>query len=468
MIDYRRRIVEANARDVVVCGGGPAGCAAALAARREGLSVLLIEGQGQLGGMATSGHVSHMLGGRTQEGEWVVAGLFRSLCEQAAAEGVAVIPRLDPALRYHPYGWIRWFIHGVSVEPFRFAAFLDRRMREAGVEVLLHTQFVDAVTAGGRITHAVAASKSGLQALPASAFVDATGDADAAARSGCEVVKGRPGDGLMAPATLEFHVDGVDEEALSAWIHEHDQPKLVPLVERLRAEGVWTFPYDIFLSTRLTEPGTFYINTSRLVGVDGTDAASLSEAMARGRAEVEELLRIMRAHLPGFGGARLKSVGSLLGVRESRRIVGDFVMTADDLRADRDFPDAVGYSMYGWDLPDPHRPTVQPLLDAGVRKGLSTPLPYRMMVPRPLGNLVCPGRAVSVERDVLGPVREIAPVMAMGEAAGVAAAEVAREGRRFADVDTGALRERLRELGCLVDRAALPAISPRNDSWWKA
>jgi len=470
-IRFERSVPVARAYDVVVCGGGPSGCAAALAARREGLTVLLVEGQGQLGGMATSGMVSQWLGGRNQKGQWVVGGLFRSIAEEAASRGYAVLPELDPAKKYHPFGWFNWFIHGIPLDPYGIATFLDDKMKVFDVDVLLFTQAVDVLTAGDRITHVVAFNKSGLTAVPTRAVIDATGDADVAARSGCEYVKGRDEDGLMTPATLEFHISHVDQERLTCYIEEQRDPKLRSKIQELRRRGIWTFPYDIFICTQLTRPDTFYVNTIRLVGIDGTDGRSVTEGMVRGREEVERLLAILREHIPGFEQAQLKAVAPLLGVRESRRIVADSMMTVRDLSEGNAFPDTVGFSMYGWDLPDPNKPSVQPFAsdDARqgyrytVKKGLVTPLPYRVMLPRPIRNLICPGRAVCVERQVLGPVRVMAPCMAMGEASGIAASQVVSRGVGFSDVDVSQLRQRLRELGAIVDENALPEVEPRVD-----
>ncbi|MGI6416133.1 MAG: FAD-dependent oxidoreductase [Thermoguttaceae bacterium] len=468
---FSRQIPVTAAHDVVVCGGGPSGVAAALAARREGLSVLLLEGQGQLGGMATSGMVSQWLGGRTQEGRWVVGGIFRSLAEEATQRGYALLPRLDPGQKYHPFGWYNWFIHGVPLDPYGIARFLDEKIKAAGVDLLLLTQAVDAIVEGDRITHVVALNKSGLAALATRAVIDATGDADIAARSGCEYLQGDEKDGLMAPATLEFHVSHVDQKTLTRYIEEQRDPKLRSKIRELRQRGIWTFPYDIFICTQLTEPDTFYVNTVRLVGVDGTDAKSVTEGMIRGRQEVERLMAVLHEHIPGFERARLKAVAPLLGIRETRRIVADVVMTVADLSAGKEFPDTIGFSMYGWDLPDTKKPSVQPFAtdDARggyqytVKKGLSTPVPYRVMVPRPISNLICPGRAVSVERQVLGPVRVMAPCMAMGEASGIAAQQVVKDGAPFARIDIGQLRGRLRQVSAIVDVGALPEITPRVD-----
>lgn len=164
-------------------------------------------------------------------------------------------------------------------------------------------------------------------------------------------------------------------------------------------------------------------------------------------------MEIMRKHFPGFAYARLKSITPMLGVRETRRIVGEHTLTVDEVVEGLDLPDAVGYSIYGWDLPDPKRPSYQPMHEKGTRKRHPwTPIPYRIMVPRPVLNLICPGRAVSVERDVLGPLRVMAPCMAMGEAAGLAAHVVVGDGGSFRDVDSGRLREMLRKRGAIVDR----------------
>ena len=160
------------------------------------------------------------------------------------------------------------------------------------------------------------------------------------------------------------------------------------------------------------------INTPRIIDVDGTDGASVSAGLARGRAEIRQLFDIMRRHFPGFAHARLKAVASLLGVRETRRIAGDYILTVDDLISGQTFEDTIGFTMYGWDLPDPKKPSYQPLHESKVVKPPVTPIPFRVMVPTPITNLICPGRAVSVERHVLGPLRVMAPVMAMGEAAG--------------------------------------------------
>jgi len=469
-IQYKNNIPVKNEYDVVVCGGGPSGCAAALAAQREGLKTLLVEGMGQLGGMAVTGLVSHWLGGRTQEGEWVVGGLFKSLAEEAARCGYAVLPQLKEGEKYHPYGWYNWFIHGVPFDPFAVDLFLDEKMETAGVDVLLHTQAVDAIVHDNRISHLIIYNRGGLQAIKTKAVIDASGNAEIAFKTKCETIKGREGDGKMTPASLVFHVYNVNEEALTKYIEKEKDPKLRRLINELRDKGIWDFPYDIFIATKLVEEGEFYINTNRLTGIDGTDGESLSEGMRRGRYENHKLMEIFSKYLPGFENAKIKTIAPQVGIRETRRIVGDFKLTVDDLANDMVFDDCIGFSMYGWDLPDPDKPSIQPFANDEVsgykykkKKGLSTPLPYRIMLPQPVKNLICPGRAVSVEGQVLGPVRVMAPCMAMGEAAGMASRQVVKNNISYKNIDIKKLKENLKKRACIVDEEQLPVIHPRED-----
>ena len=447
-----RDIAEMAGYDLLVCGGGPSGIAAALAARRAGLRVLLVDSQGQLGGTGVSGLVSHWLGGRTGDCQrWVVGGVFRRMAREAEQRGIALVPKPTDS-KYQPHGWYGGhggsLLAGIPFDPFGMAAYLDELVTSAGIDVLLGTQAIDAMVAARRITHVILANKNGLTGVAAEVVVDATGDADIAARAGCPFAKGREPDGLMTPASLTFHVDGVDQQALSEYIHANDAPRFRKEIEQLRAAGEWTFPYEIFISVQLDRPGTMMINTTRLVEIDGTDAASCTQGLMRGRAEIQKLMRLMQQHFPGFSQARVKAVAPMLGVRETRRIRGPYVLSVEDLNRGTDFADTIGFSAYGWDLPDPKRPSENP--SHGPKRPV-TPIPYRVMLPERVDNLICPGRAISVERPVLGPLRVTAPCMAMGEAAGEAAALAIGRRLAMAAVDTQVLRTRLAEAGAIVD-----------------
>ena len=444
--------------DLIVCGGGPSGIPAALSAKRAGLKVLLIEQTGQLGGVGTSAGVSHLLGGRTRDNKhWCVAGIFKEIVEDLSKRGGAINPVDIEGEKFSPHGWtgeVSNLTYGVPFDPIQMTMLLDEKMLEAGVDVIYFTSMVDVHVQNNKITHVIIFNKGGLQAIPTKAVVDATGDADVAARSGCEFIKGREEDNLMTPATLMFHVNNVDQDALASEIYRTNSNRFKEHIQTLRESGDWPFPYDIFISVQLQEKGTLMINTTRICDVDGTDGRSLSKGMMQGRSEVNDLFAIMKKHFPGFENARIKLVAPMLGIRETRRIIGDYVYKVADIADELDFPDNIGFSGYGWDLPDPKRPSYQPMhsrADAPKLRRTYTPIPYRVLVPRPIENVICPGRTISVERDVLGPLREMGPCYAMGHAAGLASVQVVQNNIAYKNVDTDRLRSDLQNANAVVD-----------------
>ncbi len=442
-----------NPYDLVVCGGGPSGIAASLAAARAGMKVLLVDANAQLGGMCTSGHVCHWLGGRSRDAsQWVVGGIFKELAQDAVQKGAAILPSPPSDGKLTPHGWSHSLVSGIPVDPFALAPLLDEKIAEAGIELLLCTQAVHVLVEKSRITHVILVNKSGFSSIPARAVIDATGDADIAARSGCEVVKGRDSDHLMTPASLTFHVYNVDRGALDLYIHQNNARRFREEIQTLREQGEWPFPYDIFISVQLVDNDVFMINTTRLVGIDGTNGASITAGLLQGRKEIQQLLQIMRKHFAGFQNAKIKSVAPALGIRETRRIQGDFQLTVNDLVEGKSFDDTIGFSSYGWDLPDPQKPSYQPMSDKKVElQHPFIPIPYRIMIPRPVENLLCPGRAVSVERDVLGPLRGMAPCFAMGQAAGSAAIQAVRDNISFRHISIPRLIGHLRENHAIVN-----------------
>jgi hypothetical protein len=450
-VNLSRSVPVRYERDVVVCGGGSAGCTAALAAARQGLSVLIVEGRGQLGGTGTSGLVSHWLGGRKTSGQWVVGGIFREMSKEARDKGIALLPVTEEGQKYTPHGWLLGLSHGVPFDPYAMAGYLDRKMDENNVSVLLDTRVVDVLQDGARVSHVIIHNKSGLQAVSARAVIDSTGDADVAALCGRAYEKGREEDGAMTPVTLEVHVDDVDQDAYAEYVATNDAPRMREFIKQKRAEGSWTQNADIFICVQLTEKGVMMLNTTRVCGIDGTDGESITEGLQRGREEIEWLIGFLRSHMPGFSDVRVKSIAPMLGVRETRRIAGECRLTVEDLVNERSFDETIGYSSYGWDLADPKKPSHQPM--HGQPKPEVTPIPYGIMVPKGIDNVISPGRSVSVERHVLGPLRVMAPVMAMGEAAGTAAGQVVQDDLDFRDVDAARLRDELRASGALVDRA---------------
>ncbi|HOP11215.1 MAG TPA: FAD-dependent oxidoreductase [Oscillospiraceae bacterium] len=447
---YQKNIPETMKYDFAVAGGGLTGVCTAVAAARHGLKTILIEQTGMLGGVATAGLVCQLLGGMkfSESGPFPrnVAGLFKEITDKLITQNDAIDPdTIDKKI--NPHGWFPGLAAGVPFDIEAMKAELDQICLNSGVKLLYFTDIVDVKTDGEKLTHLIVHNKSGLSAISATRFADATGDADVAFMSGCPTVTGRPEDHLVAPASLEFHVDHVDKEKCVKYIVENNEQRFRKLILSLREKGEWDFPYEIFCSSQITEPDTFFINTIRQVGIDGTDADSMTAGMTDGRQEIKKLFGLMKKYFPGFENSRLKTVAPVIGIRETRRIVGDYTLTVEELLKGQIFDDSIAVSSYGWDLPDPKKPSLQPF--SGKEKPVYTHIPYRCLIPQNISNLIVAGRSISVERDVLGPIRVMAPCCAMGEAAGLAAVVAAKEGSSFEDVNIGSLHELLKQDNCI-------------------
>lgn len=451
---YTKRIERYGSYDVVVCGGGFSGFAAAYAAAREGADVILVERNFCLGGVGTQCLVNHLLGARgvnkpSYTYSTCIGDVFDLIEDRILKMGGGVdVDDID--LSFHPHGWKSGLGTGLIFDKEKMKLVLEEMLCEAGVKILYGTDIVDVVKNGTRLCGIVVHTKSGLSVIEGKTFVDATGDADVCALAGCEFMKGDE-DGEMAAASLEMHVENVDLEKLTEYMRTTGDDRFRALIAPLKESGEWKFPYEIFISVLLTQKDVFMINTIRQVGIDGTDADSVTRAVLDGRRENFELLKVMRKHFPGFENATVREIASSIGIRETRRVVGEYTLTVADLIEAKDFEDGIALSAYGWDMPNPKNPSYQPY--HGVkRKSPYTQIPYRCLLPRGEDNLINVGRSVSAEREVLGPIRVMAPCIAMGVAAGIASHTVSKNGEAFKQIDVSALRERIVSYGGLVDR----------------
>lgn len=452
---YSKQIPVTETYDAVICGGGFSGFAAAYSAAREGLKTLLIEGGSSLGGVGTDGLVNHILGERYYENgkaKTCIAGLFAQIEDALIKSGDGIDYR-QVDLELPPHGWKKSLGVGLIFDKDKMKLLLEQLLRKVGVHFLYMTQIVDTLREDDKLTGVVVHNKSGLYGIAGRYFVDATGDADICAMAGLETYKGDE-DGGLAAASLEMHIENVDWEALTAYMRATDDLRFTRLIDDLKARGIWKFPYEIFISVMLTKKDVFFINTIRQVGIDGTDAHSLTQGILQGRQECYDLLQIARDHFPGFQNASMRQVAPAIGIRETRRILGEYTMTVRDLLTGVSFDDSIALSGYGWDMPNPKNPSYQPFHGV-VRKHRSTQIPYRCLVPKGIDNLIAVGRCISVEREALGPVRVMAACIAMGEAAGIATALALDGSIAYRDVDTGLLRQKIVSYGGLVDRQAV-------------
>lgn len=429
--------------DVIVAGGGPAGCAAATAAAREGARTLLLEATGVLGGMGTSGLVPWFCG--YGDGERVIA---RGLAEHVRCALGDNMPHLKDAMDRNP-------LTTPAIDPELLKRIYDEMVAGAGAEIVFHSQLCAVETSTEGTPEAiVVASKTGLSAYEAKVYVDCTGDGDLAAWAGATVEKG-DSDGGMQPATHCFMIGNVDEDVLARGPRVHFYDPGSPVWKAVRSD---TYPLidDLHSCNIKVAPGTFGFNAGHVFGVDNTDPVSTSRALLRGRQMAAQYRNAFAEYHPAFATAALVATGSLLGVRETRRVMGDYVLTVDDYLARRSFPDEICRNAYGIDV---HGSREQALaatrmsiaelkeLNNGITRnmgrGESFGVPYRCLTPKGLQNVLVAGRCISTDRQANGSVRIMACCLNTGEAAGIAAAMAAAGSADVHAVDTDELRRRL-------------------------
>ena len=457
---FQKEIHTTKSYDVVVCGGGFSGFAAAYAAARDGTKTILIERNFCLGGVGTQALVNHILGER----KWVddrihtcVGGIFDKveetlLAEQAGADYRTV--STNPTM--NPHGWNRSLGLGLIFDNERMKLLLEQMLVEVGVEISYGTDIIDVIAQDGSVSGVIVHNKSGLGIIYGKRFIDATGDGDLCSMSGCDYLMGDENGGLAA-ASLEMHVENVDLDVLREYMQRTKDVRFKSIISDLKARGIWQFPYEIFISVLLTKPNVFMINTIRQVGIDGTDAASVTQGIIDGRRESYELLAIMRAHFPGFENASIRQIAPVMGIRETRRIQTDYTLSIQDLIEGKDFDDCIAFSGYGWDMPNPKHPSYQPYQGV-TRKSPFTPIPFRCLLPVGLDNVLVIGRCIGAEREALGPVRVMAPCLAMGEAAGIASALSIQEKRSYRQLNVSELQEKIKAYGGIVGKDQIRVI----------
>lgn len=438
--------------DVCVLGGGPGGITAAWQAARHGAKTLLVESFGCLGGMATSGYVGPILGLKEVGAETAtVAGVTREFADLMHSMG-AGRPWEDNVKS----GCIAF-----DAETFKLAC--DRMCAQYGVELLFHTNAVQPVVEGDALKAVIIESKSGRQAIVAKCFVDATGDADMAFRAGAECTKGRPADGLMMALGSCFIVGGVDK------MTREQQAEAVRLVNEARDRGEFLV-YGVGFGGHGSVLRTGYgsCNMTRFPG-DATNVEDLTRGEVYTRDQIDRIVRFWHDHVPGMEDAHLVATPAMIGIRETRQLVGLARVVGQDVVEGRKLEDAVARCSYWIDIhcprglanscglhlcrkacPESDCYMIREHLDE-LPDELYPPdyfdIPYGALVPVKLDNLLVSGRACSLDYQAMAAARVMAPVMAIGEACGVAAALAADAGTTPRAVDPQAVRAALLAAG---------------------
>lgn len=413
--------------DVIVAGGGPAGCAAAIASAREGAKTLLIEATGMLGGMGTAGNMNCWC--PFTDGEKII---YKGIAEKIFLESKKGVPAHKDR-----YDWL-------PINTEQLKRVYDDMVIGSGAHLLLFTQVAGVEMSGdGTIDHITVANKSGLSRYKAKVYVDCTGDGDLATWAGADYFYGDMQNRVQS-ATLCFTVAGVNHEEYKKYGNTlHNSSPSSP-IHKILASGKYPLIADEHFNVKMVHPGVLAFNAGHLSGINSTSPDDLTRGMADGRKLVEEIHRALQDESPDmFGESFLVSTGSLLGIRESRRIKGDYLFTVEDWEARRSFDDEIGRNCYYIDV---HKNAARhyPRYSKGETHGI----PFRTLVPEKLSNVLIAGRSISCDDYAYGSLRIMPVCLVTGEAAGLGAALASRMGRiDVHNIDIAYLRKRLAEEG---------------------
>lgn len=444
---------EMGRYDVIVAGAGVTGIVASIAAAREGARTLLIEGSANLGGLITGGRLTKPTG-------VVQPGVYLDLINRAAAYGGA-----DASIRTTHWGSYSGIFDAEVMQRV-----IIETLKEEDVATLLYAPITGALKEQDKVTGVELHTKMGPGLALAQSFVDTTGDGDLAALAGAKYMFGRPGDGLTQPMTSYFRIANVDVRALAddCIAHESEMMDLVTptdhsesdsaitmneffcrgFVDRIaqaRAEGFpWILPKrHVTLKTGMM-PGEINVNATRVHG-NALDPWERSNATIEVRQQAYCVFDFLKQYVKGFEGASLLEVSGVLGVRETRRITGHYIITEDDVRSNARFPDAIGLCTDPIDIHEPGGEGGQ-MENVGTGYGI----PFRALVPEGVENLTVAGRCVSVDAVAYGSMRNTPACGLTGQAAGTAAALSSDRSVSPSSIDVKDIQARLEATGVVL------------------
>ncbi len=438
--------MQTKAYDVIVCGGGPAGIAAAVAAARNGAKTLLIEKNAFVGGCAASGlpFLNFFNRNRVQ----VIRGVGEELVQRMQAEQAALPHILTSGGHVDS-------ITMIDSEWVKICA--EQMLLECGCALLYDSVVCACRVENGRLCAITVANKAGLTQLEAKCFVDATGDADLVYFAGGQFAQGRDGDHMTQAMSLVCRMANVDVEKVSSRFplspivttplgadhayNTHVTGKLTQWNDVLRRMQLFDHDDHDFWAGTCRDGELTYVNVTRVSGLDATDPQELTQANIEARRQLRGMMHFFNDYIDGMQNAYIASTPNGIGIRETRRIRGVYELSGEDVLQGRQFPDAIAHNGYCIDIHDPSGKKWGARFIQSERSAYD--IPYRCLVPRTLDGLLVAGRCISASHDAQGSIRIMPACMATGEAAGTAAALAVRSGCQPRAVDVAALQKAL-------------------------
>ncbi len=441
--------IDSKPYDIIVAGGGPSGIGAAVAAARNGAKVLLVEKWGFLGGMATAASVPAFCP-YTDDEKVIIKGIGLEVLEKMKQETGFDSPfkdKKEPLKQL--YDW-------VPIDPEALKRVLDNIMLDSGCQVLLHSMVHDVIQEHGTVQAVKVEDKSGQNAIPCKIVIDCTGDADVVVKAGGEFEYGDE-HGLVQAVTLCYRITNIDMEKFCVYAKETGETgNLSKAVARARAQGDFNFPEKHVAGFALQNQGIAGLNFGHVYEVNPLKTEDLTRAEIESRRQIPAMLTFLRKYVPGLENAILASSGPMVGIRETRRIVGEYRLTQEDYFERRQHPDTIARYAYPIDLHAVSAKSVayqndqDQYVSSRYRPGESYSIPYRALLPKGLSNVVVAGRTISSDRVMHGSFRVMPACFATGQAAGTAAAIAVQDGVELRQVKVEKLQQKLVEQGAYL------------------
>lgn len=413
--------------DVLVAGGGLSGVAAAVSAARAGAKTMIVEKSGMFGGMASLGLVNPFMVSKNG-GQYLVQGFFQELIELLKEKNACV----EGELFGRPH---------IAFDAEILKALLPDILQEEKVDILLHAYAAGAICRENEAKGIIIEGKSGQKRLLAKVIIDATGDADIAYYCGAQVEKGRSKDGLMQPATLCFKVGGVSIENMPP------REKINEIFNREKS----TFPVKIlrdrFLFFTAVRAGEIHVNTTRMLKVDGTEIEDQTKAEIEGRKQMMVLVDFLRRHISGCENAFIDVSAPQAGFRETRRVIGEYLLTKQDILECKKFDDAIAASNYPLDM---HAPSGEGVDFLELKPNTFYEMPLRCLIPKKIENLLVVGRPISVSHEAYSSTRVMPTCVATGQAGGALAAISIKNKINLRKIDSAKVQQALIAEGAFI------------------